>query len=177
MLRTILSFFALCGMTSAAAATTLYSINWLSDPQPCAAAIASPLQGPIISSYYSKCIFNDATTLLSICPRQTAHATNLGLPWDRGDPITIVGYHVSIILTAPDAKAIVELGTASKFTGADVFATVSGTGTFTGKEWFPPGMEVPTGGDGARIDVYASCGGGGTYSILVTIFYTIPEPH
>jgi hypothetical protein len=159
-------------LMSAAPAETLYSINWLSDPQPCMPVMESPLRGPIISKYYPECRIDDVETPLSICQRQTAHAAKLNLPWDSGDPILVVGYHVSVIQSSPDAKAIVELGTASEHRGADIFATASGNGTFTAKEWFPAGMGTPSGGHNARIDVYASCGGPGTFAILTTIFYT-----
>ncbi len=163
--------FALFGLISASSATTLYSINWLSSPQPCSPDIQSPLHGPIVSTYYPVCHYPGfVDTPLSICPHQT-----VGQPWDEGSAIFIVGYHVAVIPSSPDAKVIVEIGTASHYGGADVFATVSGTGTFTGKEWFPRDMGVPTGGDRSRIDVYASCGGQGTFAILATIFYTIPE--
>jgi hypothetical protein len=167
--RLCAGFFALYCLISTGSATTLYSINWLSDPEPCLPIMASPLHGPIISKQYKECRYPDLVDYpLSICPGQ-----GVGFPWDRNEPILIVGYHLSAILSSPDTKAIVEIGTASNWGSADVFATASGTGTFTSKEWFLPGMVVPTGGDHARIDVYASCAGAGTIAVLVTIFYTL----
>jgi hypothetical protein len=170
--------FAVCaiataGSTIGASATTLYSINWLSDAEPCSTEMTAPLHGPIVSRQFKPCVYPDLVAYpLSICPGQMA-----GYPWDRGEPILILGYHLSAVLSSPDSKAIIELGTGSNWGSADVFATAAGTGTFTSREWFPPGMVVPTGGDHARIDVYGSCGGAGTFNVLVTIFYVVRTNH
>jgi hypothetical protein len=77
MLRSLwVCAIALFGLISSSAATTLYSINWLSDPRPCLSAIISPLQGPVLSSYYSQCLIGDKK--VSICPGQTINGRNYG---------------------------------------------------------------------------------------------------
>jgi hypothetical protein len=168
-----ISVAALVGVVSTASATTLYSVNWLSDPQPCAPALKSTLDGPIISKYYAPCDFDG--TPVSICPGMSG-GPNLQQPWHAGAEINIVGYQLSVMLPEPTTKAIVEVGSfRRKNDGADIFATLSATGTTTDKEWFPAGMSIPQGGDGAHIDVYASCGGAGTFAVLMTIFYTVPQ--
>jgi hypothetical protein len=67
------------------------------------------------------------------------------------------------------------VGSWSPNEGADIFATTSGIGTTTAKDWLPSGTGIPQGGKGAHFDIYASCGGPGTYAALVTIFYTSPS--
>jgi hypothetical protein len=168
LIKGLASSAALVSLICTAQATTLYSINWLSDPRPCVTDAAPSLPGPIVSKYYPECRYPGFEMPLSICPGQMR-----GHPWDNGRPILIIGYHLSVILSSPDAGAIVEIGTASDYPSADVFATASGTGTFTSKEWYPPGVGVPVGGETPRIDVYARCSGTGTFSVLATIFYTI----
>jgi hypothetical protein len=164
---------ALVGFVSSVSAATIYSINWLSDPQPCASVLESPLGGPIISKYYASCNFEGMP--VSICPGMSG-GPNLQQPWHARAEISIVGYQLSVILPDPTTKAIVEVGSSRpKNDGADIFATLSATGTTTDQQWFPSGLSIPQGGDGAHIDVYASCGGAGTFAVLLTIFYTVRQ--
>lgn len=173
MLRSLcVGAIALFGLMSSSVATTLYSINWVSDPRPCLSSIESVLQGPLISSYYSRCVIGDKA--VSICPGQTISGSNSNQPWDRAKSITVIGYQVSMILSSPTAQGIIQVGSWSLSSGADVFATTSGIGTATAKDWLPSGTGIPQGGKGAHFDIYASCGGPGTYSAFVTIFYTSP---
>jgi hypothetical protein len=168
----------LFGLISSSPATTLYSINWLSDPRPCAPSLQSPLIGPIISSYYSRCTIGDVP--VSICPGQTLNGFNPGDPWDRGQAINVIGYQITLILSSLNAQGVMEVGAEpGPGRGADIFATTAGVGSTTSKDWFPPGVTIPQqAGDKAlthtHFDVYASCGGQGTYAALVTIFYTSP---
>ena len=88
--------------------------------------------GPLISSYYSRCVIGDKA--VSICPGQTISGSNSNQPWDRAKSITVIGYQVSMILSSPTAQGIIQVGSWSLSSGADVFATTSGIGTATAKD-------------------------------------------
>ena len=93
---------ALVRFVSSVSAATIYSINWLSDPQPCASVLESPLGGPIISKYYASCNFEGMP--VSICPGMSG-GPNLQQPWHARAEIRIVGYQLSVILPDPTTKA------------------------------------------------------------------------
>lgn len=110
---------------------------------------------------------------VSICP----HAEHSVSPYDRGKPITIVGWELVQLLSDPSASGAMAVGSGNP-NAADVFALTGGIGTNKSSGTLPPGFGIPQGaGTGEEglgyIDVYGRCDKG-RQQALVKILYTSP---
>ena len=164
-----------CLLASTANAAQLYSVYWLSDPQPCHGLVGKGMPGPIVSKSYPPCSLSGIN--LSICRNTVSSVDND--PWEAGGPITVVGYSVSLWLTQQNANGSMVVGQAGG-DGPDIFATLSTVGTRSLTEWLASGsgIRIPDNstrrGSNAHFDVYAGCDGSGQLQTLVSIYYTSP---
>ena len=154
-----------------ASAGTLWSIYWLSNPQPCT-GIMGGLQGPVVSSYYKPCQVRGVS--VSICPGTVPFSG----PWNSDAEIRVVGYQIVMILSSATVQGVMEVGSARTAPpdGADIFAATAGVGTNSKAGFFPDETGIPQGKmpDYAHFDVYAACDAGGQFQALVNIFYSSP---
>lgn len=98
-------------------------------------------------------------------------------PYERGDPITVIGWSVTQRLSDPTAIGSWVIGSATNYAaGADVFASGGGIGTNSSRGFFPTGTGLPQGGTAwanSRFDLYGKCDKG-TQGFDVVIYYTSP---
>lgn len=171
----ITCFCMVANYTFNATSAELYSVYWLSNPQPCQGLIGAGMTGPVVSTTYPPCSL--AGISLSICRNTVPSVDND--PWQAGGPITIIGYSLGIWLSQSTASGSIAIGQAGG-EGPDIFATLSAVGTRSITEWLPAGSGIPIPnnstpkGHNAHFDVYAGCDGAGQFQALVSIYYTSP---
>ena len=145
----------------------IWSIWWHSDLSECAR-----WNDPMIATH-EPCDVRGVQ--VSICP----HAEKRETPYDQGKPITIVGWQLVQLLTAPTAQGVMIIGSANGTDGADVFAITGGTGTNRNGSPFPQGTGLPQGAipgkliAAAHLDIYGQCDKGKQQAFVV-IYYTSP---
>ena|SRR6185312_5555546 len=152
-------------LVSPAQAAALWSIYFMSAPAPCGGWSA-----PIVSAYNRPvCPIGPYT----ICPTASVGRN----PYDQGQPITIVGYQLTQILSDPHACGYAIVGSAHgspQQDGADTFASGGGCGgTWSKSKNFSPNGIPQGGGNDAHIDAYAACTTG-NYQLLLVVEYTSP---
>jgi hypothetical protein len=151
-----------------AALATLWSIYWISDTLPCGEKYWGE---PMIAAAWSCTVGN---VVVSICPNPK-HGKE---PFDQGQPITIVGFEITQILSVSTSGGYMAVGSGHGGDGADVFAMTGGVGTNGKAGFFPAGTGLPQGVTPANpgyahIDVYGVCDTG-TQRALINILYTSP---
>lgn len=179
---------------SAQATSSLYAIYWLSNVQPCQGnAVLLGVQ-PVYSTFYNQCESNGY--FYSDC-RTTYGVNPTGMPWDMNNPITIVGYSLTMELTQPTANGVALVSMQPATPGA--FAKTAGVGTNNTTVWFPAGVGISVQSDPLfpsnteianpglngsisaphinptdLITVYAACDGNGSFAVYYSIYYTSP---
>jgi hypothetical protein len=164
----VASALALWAPACLAQTKTLWSLYWLSDRLPCDGYWTKPMTAAD-SMHCSPA----ADVKVSICPRPGKYPD---YPYDRGKPITIVGYQIVQILSVSTANGYMVVGSYHGNDGADIFAMTGGVGTNRAAGSLPQGTGIAQGTVGhpdAHIDVYGVCDSG-TQQALVNILYTSP---
>jgi hypothetical protein len=161
----------------AAAQQATYSIEWQSQPQPCNGSMVNGLPGPLLSNLYPICQPSNYQMALSMCRSTFANTQINSEPWATGAAITVIGYQLTMLLSAASAQGVAEIGEAGG-NGPDIFAETAGVGTSISKQWwpagdgisFPPASKNPN----SHFDVYTACDGGAAFQVLAHIYYTSP---
>lgn len=157
-------FLSVLVWSATAGAGNLQSIYWRTDPQPCSSMAAPVVANP---AWYPHCPTN---ALWSICPVSWYS----GDPYNASQPITLIGWEITQVLSDPTASGAVIVGSASATPGADIFASGAGVGSWSKNGTLPLGLAQ--GGplsNNAHIDIYDQCDRG-TRQIIFVGLYSSP---